>query len=74
MPTEVFERLLAAAGDDAVMRTYLATAWLGGLRLDEAYSLTWEPTSAAPWLDLLGDRIVFPAPVRSLRAPPAILR
>jgi integrase len=60
VPAETFERLVNAA-PDANMRTYLLTAWLGGLRLDEAYSMTWEASDAAPWLDLPRNLIVFPA-------------
>jgi integrase len=57
---EAFERLLAKA-PDANMRTYLLCGWLAGLRLGEAFRLEWEPTDAAPYVDLAGDRIVLPA-------------
>jgi integrase len=58
--TEAFERLLDQA-PDANMRTYLLTGWLAGLRLEEAFLLEWEPTNAAPWVDLGNNRIVLPA-------------
>jgi integrase len=57
---ELFERLIAKA-PDAQMRAYLLAGWLGGLRLAEAVALEREPTDKAPYLDLAGDRIVFPA-------------
>jgi integrase len=57
---EAFERLLAKAPDQ-MMRAYLLTGWLAGLRLSEAYALEWEPTGQAPYLDLARDRIVLPA-------------
>jgi integrase len=57
---EAFERLLARA-PDANMRAYLLCGWRAGLRLEEAYLLEWEPTDAAPWVDLANDRIVLPA-------------
>jgi integrase len=57
---EAFERLLAKA-PDAAMRAYLLCGWLGGLRLEEAFRLEWEPAAEAPYLDLAGDRVVFPA-------------
>jgi integrase len=57
---ETFERLFAKA-PDANMRAYLLTGWLAGLRLEEAFLLEWEPTTAAPWVDLAEDRIVLPA-------------
>jgi integrase len=60
VPVEAFERLLAKA-PDLNMRTYLLTAWLGGLRLEEAFVLEWEETDQAPYLDLAGSRIVMPA-------------
>jgi integrase len=60
VPVEAFERLLAKAPDDN-MSAYLLTAWLAGLRLEEAYLLEWEPTGAAPYLDLAGNRIILPA-------------
>jgi integrase len=62
IPAESFERLLAKA-PDATMRAYLLAGWLGGLRLAEAAALEWEETRAAPYLDLPGQRIVFPAEV-----------
>jgi integrase len=57
---ESFERLLekAPAGQ---WRTYLLCGWLAGLRLDEAFSLEWEPTEDAPWVDFPRRRIVLPA-------------
>jgi integrase len=57
---EAFERLLAKA-PDATMRGFLLCGWRAGLRLEEAFRLEWEPTADAPYLDLAGDRIVFPA-------------
>jgi integrase len=60
VPPESFEQLVAGARDQD-MRAYLTTAWLAGLRLEEAFLLEWECTTAAPWLDLAGDRIVLPA-------------
>jgi integrase len=60
VPPETFERLLEKAPDDT-MRGYLLTGWLAGLRLEEAFLLEWEPTTAAPWLDLARDRIILPA-------------
>ena len=35
--------------------------WWGGLRLQEALYLEWEPSEQQPWLDLAGNRIVLPA-------------
>jgi integrase len=60
VPPESFEKLVAGA-PDADMRAYLLTGWLAGLRLTEAFLLEWEPTTAAPWVDLANDRIVLPA-------------
>ncbi|HJT77717.1 MAG TPA: site-specific integrase [Gemmataceae bacterium] len=60
VPAESFERLLAKA-PDATMRAFLLCGWLAGLRIKEALSLEWEPTDAAPWLDLAADRIRVPA-------------
>jgi integrase len=60
VPPETFERLLAKCPDDN-LRTYLLCGWLAGLRLAEAVALEWEPTDAAPYLDLARDRIVLPA-------------
>jgi integrase len=60
---EAFERLLAAAEGDDVMRAYLMAGWYGGLRLEEACFLEWEPADRAPYLDLGRDRIVFPAEI-----------
>src|SRR5262245_55934269 len=59
VPLESFERLLAKA--DAMMRAYLLTGWLAGLRLSEAAALEWEPTDEAPYLDPVAGRIVLPA-------------
>jgi integrase len=50
VPVEAFERLLDKADDQ--MKAYLLTGWLAGLRRNEALLLEWEPTDAAPWLDL----------------------
>jgi integrase len=60
VPVESFERMLDKA-TDAQTRAYLLAGWLGGLRLREALALSWEPSSEAPWLDLIHDRIIFPA-------------
>jgi integrase len=60
VPVEAFERLVAKA-PDLNMRAYLFTAWLAGLRLEEACNLEWERTDAAPYVDLAGSRIVLPA-------------
>jgi integrase len=60
VPAESFEKLLVKA-PDAGMRTFLLCGWLAGLRLHEAAALEWEPTDAAPWVDLARDRIVLPA-------------
>src|SRR5262249_7087339 len=60
VPAEAFERMLAKAKDDN-MCAYLLCGWLAGLRLSEALELEWEPTEAAPYLDLGRDRIVLPA-------------
>jgi integrase len=46
---------------DEFMRVFLMTGWLAGLRLNEACSLEWEETESAPYIDLNGERIVFPA-------------
>src|SRR5262249_10893448 len=55
-----FERLVAKA-PDAVMRAFLLTGWLAGLRLSEAEALEREETTEAPYLDLAHNRIVLPA-------------
>jgi integrase len=60
VPTEAFEKLLDKA-PDAMMRAYLLTGWLAGLRRGEAFDLEWEETRAAPYLDLERNRIVLPA-------------
>jgi integrase len=60
VPVEAFERLLGGAPDQ-MMRAYLLTGWLAGLRLSEAFELEWEPATGAPYLDLTRDRIVLPA-------------
>jgi integrase len=62
IPAESFERLLAKAPDEN-MKAYLLAGWLGGLRLAEAATLEWEETDKAPYLDLLHQRIVFPAQI-----------
>src|SRR5262249_22977270 len=41
----------------------LLCGWLAGLRLKEAFYLSWVPTEEAAYLDLDRDRIVIPAPV-----------
>jgi integrase len=60
VPVEAFERLADKAPDQN-MRAYLFTAWLAGLRLEEAASLEWEPTDEAPYLDPAAGKIVLPA-------------
>jgi integrase len=60
IPAESFERLIEKA-PDANMRTYLLAGWLAGLRLSEAAALEWEQADTAPYLDLRGDKIIFPA-------------
>jgi integrase len=60
VPPESFERLLAKAPDQLV-RAYLLTGWLAGLRLAEAFSLEWEATEEAPYLDFGRNRVVLPA-------------
>jgi integrase len=62
VPTETFEKLLDKA-PDAMMRAYLLTSWLGGLRLTEALALEWDETREAPHLDLGRRRIVLPAEI-----------
>jgi integrase len=57
---ELVERLIDRA-PDAEMRAYLLCGWLAGLRLGEAYSLEWEESERAPWVDFAGQQIVFPA-------------
>src|SRR5262249_29430183 len=59
--TELFERLLAAAGDDRQMAAYLLCGWRAGLRLTEALALEWQETTGAPYLDFARDRIILPA-------------
>lgn len=61
VPEELFERLLAAAGDDTVTRAYLLSGWLAGLRRSEAAHLEWEPSERRPWLDFEAGRIWLPA-------------
>jgi integrase len=61
VPLESFERLLLKAEDDPQMQAYLLCGWLAGLRLSEALALQWEPTEAAPYLDLARGHIVLPA-------------
>jgi integrase len=60
IPTEAFERLVAAAWDRQ-LRAYLFCGWLAGLRLAEALELEREPTDKAPYLDLPRNRICLPA-------------
>lgn len=52
---------MLAKAPDANTRTFLLSGWLAGLRLNEACALEWEETDDAPYLDLAGERIVFPA-------------
>lgn len=58
---ELYERLIARAGQDQPMRVYLMCGWWGGLRLSEAFALAWEETDRAPWVDFARRRIWFPA-------------
>jgi integrase len=60
IPAESFERLIDKA-PDAQTRVYLLCGWLGGLRLNEAFSLEWERTEEAPHVALDRGRIVLPA-------------
>jgi len=60
VPPETFERLVAKAPDQ-MMRVYLLTGWLAGLRLEEAYVLEWEETTKAPYINFSDNRIVLPA-------------
>jgi integrase len=62
VPVEAFERLVDKAPDQN-MRAYLFTAWLAGLRLEEAYNLEWERTDRAPYLDLDANKVVLPAEI-----------
>jgi integrase len=55
-----FEKLLAVAEDEQ-MKAHLLCGWLAGLRLEEAFPLSWERSDSAPWVDLAGNRIVLPA-------------
>src|SRR5262249_30219514 len=57
---DAFERLVAVA-PDVHWRAILWAGWLAGLRIGESYSLEWEPTEKAPWVDLSRDRIWLPA-------------
>lgn len=60
VPSEAWERLLARC-DDPQLAALLACCWLAGLRLGEAFALRWEESDSAPWVDLAGRRIRFPA-------------
>ncbi len=60
VPAESFEKLLDKA-PDAATRAFLLCGWLAGLRLKEAFSLEWDPTDTAPYLDPGRGRIVLPA-------------
>jgi integrase len=60
VPVEAFERLLAAA-PAGPWRVFLQTAWLAGLRLEEAFTLRREASEEAPYIDLDRDRIILPA-------------
>lgn len=61
VPTEAFERILAAAAGDPHLQAYILCGWLAGLRRNEAIELRWQESERFPWLDLGRDRIVFPA-------------
>jgi integrase len=52
--------MLAAAADDKQLQAYLLCGWLAGLRLSEAYTLEWESTDQAPWVDFTRNRIILP--------------
>src|SRR5262249_44727039 len=60
VPTESFEKLRDKARDPQ-LRAFVQCCWLAGMRLNEAYSLEWEQTDQAPYLDLARNRIIFPA-------------
>src|SRR5262249_39001938 len=60
IPAESFEKL-AEKAPDANLKAFLRAGWLTGLRLHEAAALEWEVNDRPPWVDLAGDRIVFPA-------------
>jgi integrase len=60
VPAESFEKM-ADRAPDAQTRAFLLCGWLAGLRLAEAYTLSWEPAEESPYLDLDRDRIILPA-------------
>lgn len=60
VPAESFESLLIKTSDPQ-MRAYLLCGWLAGLRLAVAFTLEWEATQEAPYIDLGRNRIVLPA-------------
>src|SRR5262249_23741520 len=59
--TESFERVYQKAEGDEQLQAFLLCGWLAGLRLNEAFSLEWEATEKAPYLDLLRNRVILPA-------------
>ncbi len=61
VPREWVDRLLLEAGDDLQMRAYILCAWLAGLRRNEAYHLSWEPSDDCPWISRERRKIIFPA-------------
>ncbi len=61
VPKEWVDRLLREAGDDFQMRAYVLCAWLAGLRRNEAYHLSWEPSDNCPWIARERRKIIFPA-------------
>ena len=60
VPSESFEKLLDKAPDDP-MRAFVLCGWLAGLRLSEAFTLEWDQTNEAPWVDFNRSRIWLPA-------------
>ncbi len=61
VPREWVDRLLREAGHDLEMRAYILCAWLAGLRRNEAYYLSWEPSDDCPWISRERRKIIFPA-------------
>jgi integrase len=57
---DLYERLLAAT-NDPFLRTFVASAWLIGLRRGEAQRLCWDCSGDEPWLDFPRQRIWLPA-------------
>jgi integrase len=57
---EEFERLVAAAPDDA-WQAFLYTAWHTGCRRNEMLDMVWENDAGRPWVDFAARRIWLPA-------------